>query len=49
MHYGLTVSTAATAEPVTLDEAKGHLNVTDDADNPLIARMIRAAIKATLS
>lgn len=41
----LAVTTAAAAEPVTLAEAKTHLRVTADGDNPRIAGMITAAIR----
>ena len=39
----LTQKTAPTLEPVTLVEAKAHLKVTRDTENPLIAAYIRAA------
>lgn len=43
MHYALNRSTDATSEPITLEEAKVHLRVTDDADNDLIESLITAA------
>ena len=47
MGHGLTVTTAATSRPVTIDEAKQHLHVTHDSENPYIDTLIRAATKST--
>lgn len=43
MNYALNRSTDATSEPITLDEAKLHLRVTDSADDDAISAMIVAA------
>ncbi len=44
---GLTVKTAATKTPVTIEEAKGHLRVRHDSENPYIDTLIRAAVQST--
>lgn len=41
--HTLTLHTAATAQPVSLDEAKLHLRVTDTAEDTLIQSLIDAA------
>lgn len=41
--YALNRSTDATSEPITLEEAKLHLRVTDSADDEAISDMIKAA------
>ncbi len=43
MRYTLTVKTQPVSEPVTLTEAKSHLNVTDSIDDTLITAFIKAA------
>lgn len=43
MNYALNRSTDATSEPITLEEAKLHLRVTDSADDDAISAMIVAA------
>lgn len=41
--YALTVTSAATLEPLTLQEAKAHLKVEDDDDDDVVQRCITAA------
>lgn len=41
--YGLSQTTAPTEEPITVDDAKLHCRIDEDADNLEIARLIRAA------
>ena len=43
MQWALTVVQPPTVEPVTLDEAKAHLRVTDSAQDSYIQALIRAA------
>lgn len=43
MHSGLSVKTAPAAEPVTLDDLKAHLRVTDNAEDAYITRLGQAA------
>jgi hypothetical protein len=45
--YGLALTSAPAAEPVTLAEAKSHLNVGHSDDDGLIARLIQAAREQT--
>lgn len=41
--YALKIVTAPTDEPVTAAEAKAHARIDDDAENALIATMLKAA------
>lgn len=41
--WGLVIDTAPTVEPVSLDEAKTHLRVTDPDDDTYITNLIKAA------
>lgn len=47
MAYGLTVSTAATISPVTIELAKLHCKVTNEAENAYIETLIDAAVEST--
>lgn len=47
MGYGLVTTVAPAAEPVTLAEAKSHLNVGHDDDDALITRFVGAAREQT--
>jgi uncharacterized phiE125 gp8 family phage protein len=47
--YGLTTTTPPAEEPVTLDAAKAHCVVGDDAEDDLFAAWIRAARELTES
>lgn len=42
-HYALNCSTPPTSEPLTLEEAKLHLRVTDDSEDDAINRLIVVA------
>lgn len=44
--FGLIEVTAPSVEPVSLDEAKAHLNITHDDDDELVERTIIAARRA---
>lgn len=43
MHYALTIVTPPSGEPVSVDELKRHLRITESAHDPMLANLITQA------